>query len=122
MAPRGAGRAGQAVPAGTQHRDDPLTGIPTHDQHGTQGEEWKQAQRLWLVGHDDQRREQGAGREQRGRRGAPCGFAWRVHREKSTPRPPHVPTAESNQSPKQVNATITVSIQYCERTASRLLR
>lgn len=29
----------------------------------------------------------------------------------------HVPTAESNHSPKLVNATITASIQYCERIA-----
>jgi hypothetical protein len=34
----------------------------------------------------------------------------------------HVPTAESNHRPKLVNATITASIQYWERTASRGLR
>jgi hypothetical protein len=33
-------------------------------------------------------------------------------------RSAHVPTAESSQSPKLVNATITASIQYCERVAS----
>ena len=34
----------------------------------------------------------------------------------------HVPTADSSHRPKLVKATITVSIQYCERTASCGLR
>jgi len=40
----------------------------------------------------------------------------------SGPHWPHVPTADSNHSPKLVNATITASIQYCERIASSPLR
>jgi hypothetical protein len=38
--------------------------------------------------------------------------------DSSTPTQAQVPTADSNHRPKLVKATITVSIQYWERTAS----
>ncbi len=123
-----------------EHRERSLAGIAPQSQQQRQHQGGQHAQCAWIEPRERDHRERQCDQADRAQAamgahktsGAGGTSATRVRTLEHDPPEPYsalradallqVPTAESSHSPKLVNATITVSIQYWERTASCALR